>query len=33
VSGELELPPYGLDDKTRRIEQLQKFLDKMGWLA
>jgi len=31
VSGELELPPYGPDDKVQRIELLQKFLDKMGW--
>ena len=31
VSGELALPPYAQDDKARRIETLQKFLDKMGW--
>ena len=31
VAGEMELPPYSQDEKTQRIEQLQKFLDKMGW--
>ena len=38
VSGELELPPYisvnnsqSADGKAYRIEQLQNFLDKMGW--
>ena len=31
VSGELLLPPYEQDDKTQRIDRLQKFLDKMGW--
>lgn len=31
VFGELELPPYIDDDKNRRIDTLQKFLDGMGW--
>lgn len=31
VFGELELPQYGSDEKTRRIEKLQHFLDSMGW--
>ena len=31
ISGELELEPYASDDKTMRMEKLQKFLDQMGW--
>jgi putative ABC transport system ATP-binding protein len=31
VSGELSLPPYAQDDKARRMETLQKFLERMGW--
>ena len=31
VSGELELPPYEGDDKDRRMDALQKFLERMGW--
>ena len=31
VSGELELTPYSDNDKTQRIEKLQKFLGRMGW--
>ena len=31
VDGELELPPYGEDDNARRMETLQKFLERMGW--
>ena len=31
ISGELMLEPYTQDDRTQRIEKLQKFLDKMGW--
>ena len=31
VSGELELPPYEGDDKGRRMDALQKFLERMGW--
>ena len=31
ISGELELEPYASDDKTLRMEKLQKFLDQMGW--
>ena len=31
VSGELRLPPYGSDDKTKRTQKLQQFLDTMGW--
>lgn len=31
VSGELELSPYNSDDKIRRMEKIQQFLDTMGW--
>jgi len=31
VSGELELEPYLGDDTAKRMEKLQKFLDRMGW--
>ena len=31
VFGELKLTPYADDDKTQRIDKLQKFLDTMGW--
>ena len=31
VDGELELPPYEDDDKSRRMDTLQKFLERMGW--
>jgi putative ABC transport system ATP-binding protein len=31
VSGELELSPYAEDDKLKRIDLLQKFLERMGW--
>ena len=31
VLSELRLPPYGDDDKERRMETLQKFLERMGW--
>ncbi|MCL1964901.1 MAG: ABC transporter ATP-binding protein [Firmicutes bacterium] len=31
IFGELCLPAYASDDKTARIEKLQKFLDEMGW--
>ena len=31
VFGELELPPYADDDKSRRMDNLQKFLERMGW--
>ncbi|MCL2125749.1 MAG: ABC transporter ATP-binding protein [Oscillospiraceae bacterium] len=31
VDGMLDLPPYENDDKTRRMETLQKFLERMGW--
>ena len=31
VDGELELPPYDGDDKNRRMDTLQKFLERMGW--
>ena len=31
VAGELELPPYSQGENTQRVEQLQRFLDKMGW--
>ena len=31
VSGELELPPYEGDDMGRRMDILQKYLERMGW--
>ena len=31
VFGELKLPPYADDDKNRRMDALQKFLERMGW--
>jgi putative ABC transport system ATP-binding protein len=31
VYGALELPPYASDDKAKRIETLQGFLERMGW--
>ena len=31
IVGELELAPYAGDDKARRMEKLQRFLDRMGW--
>jgi putative ABC transport system ATP-binding protein len=31
VSSELKLPPYLDDDKTKRIDTIQKFLERMGW--
>jgi putative ABC transport system ATP-binding protein len=31
IFGNLRLPPYANDEKTARIEKLQKFLDEMGW--
>ena len=31
VDGELKLPPYEGDDKNRRMDTLQKFLERMGW--
>ena len=31
VDGTLEFPPFENDDKTRRMDTLQKFLERMGW--
>jgi len=31
VSGELALPPYQADDAVKRMDTLQKFLERMGW--
>jgi len=31
VFGELELSGYADDDKTQRMEKLQRFLEQMGW--
>ena len=31
VDGSLKLPPYDDDDKNRRMDTLQKFLERMGW--
>jgi len=31
VSGMMEFPPYEGDDKSKRMESLQKFLERMGW--
>ncbi|MCL2163001.1 MAG: ABC transporter ATP-binding protein [Oscillospiraceae bacterium] len=31
VSGELRLAPYDGEDKGRRMDALQKFLERMGW--
>jgi len=31
VSGEMELPPYAGDDTAKRMDTLQKFLERMGW--
>ena len=31
VSGELELPPYAANDTAKRMDTLQKFLERMGW--
>ena len=31
VDGVLEMPPYEGDDKARRMDSLQKFLERMGW--
>ena len=31
VSGELELPPYAADEPAKRMDTLQKFLERMGW--
>ena len=31
VFGELELPPYIGDDTVKRMEKVQRFLDRMGW--
>ncbi len=31
VVGELQLNPYGTDEKAVRMEKLQQFLEKMGW--
>ena len=31
VFGELELEPYIGDDAAKRMEKVQKFLDRMGW--
>lgn len=31
IVGEHEMPPFGTDDPKQRREQLQRFLDEMGW--
>ena len=31
IVGEHEMPPFGTDDPKQRREQLQHFLDEMGW--
>lgn len=31
AAGELELPPYKNDEKSKRMDTLQKFLERMGW--
>ncbi|MDR0490692.1 MAG: ABC transporter ATP-binding protein [Oscillospiraceae bacterium] len=31
VSGMLELPPYKTDDTAKRMDTLQRFLERMGW--
>ena len=31
ILGELKLTPYTKENKAKRMEELQKFLDKMGW--
>ncbi len=31
VAGELSLPPYGPDSAAGRMDELQKFLERMGW--
>ena len=31
VSGEIELPPFLGDDTAKRIDKVQRFLDRMGW--